>query len=211
MPTDVGEQPRLTQQPRPESTELLPTRFFVRRRAIRVLGIWGCLVVTLFATTCGVLVPVWMRARRTRANNACLIAESQPLAELRQKSWLMDQENERRAKWNEWVESAKPDDSLLQTLAAVAEATNTVETGIEIDSLEIQLPLEYPAKVKQPPRWAAPQLLITAKVSDGSSTRTWLQRLNASDRIEDATSRLVPGSGGTVGVNARPVATRCLP
>ncbi len=202
-----------TKNPRLQSTELLPTRFFARRHAIRVLATWGIVVVSLSALLCGVLIPIWLRGQRIRAGNSNLIAQSQPLAELRQKSQVMQQENQRRSKWASWVESAKPDDSLLQTLAVIAAATQASEKEIEIDSMQIQLPLEYPAPHKEPPQWASPKLLITAKVSNELNARSWLDRLNASDRIDDATSRLGARSwsGGTVQVSAKPVATRWLP
>jgi hypothetical protein len=196
-----------------QECELLPRTYFVRRHAARVLSLWGFIVVSLATTGCGLLVPLWMQGKRTREYHSRLIADAVPLAELRRRTQLMEAENERNAEWCVVLESAKPDDSLLQTLAAIAKATQAAETGIEINSLEIQLPLEYPARYTQPPRWAAPQLSISATVSDGITARKWLERMSASDRIEDTASKLAPGSwdGGMLQVNAHPLTTRWLP
>jgi hypothetical protein len=125
----------------------------------------------------------------------------------------LEVEGRRCKQWHEWVATAKPDDSLLQTLGAIAEATRPNATEIEIQSLEIQLQREYPDRFKQPPRWAAPQLAITAEVNNGVVARSWLDRLTASDRIEDAASRIAPGvsAEGAIQINAIPLATRWVP
>ena len=200
--------------PKPtRSIQLLPPRFFARRHNRRVFWLWLFVVVSLSSATIGVLTPVWLRGKRIRTQNARLIAESQPLSDLRRKTQLLQLETARQAKWSLWVESAKPDDSLLQTMAAVAEATKPAESGIEIESLEIQLPLEYPANFQRPPHWAAPQLSLTAQVADGITARGWLARLNASDRIEGASSKLASGSwqGSKIQIDAKPLSTCVLP
>ena len=193
-----------------QSTELLPPRFFGRRRAIRVLGIWGFIVVALVAATCGMIVPVWLRGQRIRSNNSRLITEANPLSELRKKTQRMEALNKQQTKWNSWVESAKPDDSLLQTLAAIAHATQPAETEIDIETLEIKLPLEYPESYQPtPPRWAEPRLSINARVKEGKTTLSWIKRLRSSNRIEDIGSQ--PAARGTIQINATPVATRWVP
>jgi hypothetical protein len=200
-------------QPSAGSGQLLPPQFFARRHTRRVFCVWFFVVVSLSAAMIGVLTPVWLRGKQIRNQNARMIAESQPLSDLRRKTQLQEVENTRQAQWSQWVESAKPDDSLLQTMAAIAVATKPAESGIEIESLEIHLPLEYPADFQQPPSWAAPRLSLTAHVNDGLTVRAWLDRINASDRIDDARSKLTPGTwqGSRIQIDAKPRSTCVLP
>lgn len=204
--------------PYPWSTQLLPPKYFVRRRALGVLCVWGVIVFTLLTATCAVLAPVCLRGQRIRASNSELIAKAEPLENLRMEAALMSTNNRQQEQWNDWVESAKPDDSLLQTLGVIARSTNPAETGIEIESLHIQLPLEDPSGQSQPSRWAAAHLSITANVENPVVAHSWIERLGASDRITDPRSRdsrakFAPGSwtGGSVHVIARPESTRIVP
>ena len=193
--------------------DLLPPVYLNQYRLRHVHYSWLAIVGSLMIVlACVSLLAAW-RTHQDRRIREMLALKALPLFDLRQDVQQMQANNARRTTWCQWVESARPDDNALQTLAAVATASAGQEEQITVDRLSIKLPLEYPAEAKQMPAWAAAEISVAAQVDSSEAIPRWLDRLNVSDRIAGATTVVEPAgvSDGSIELIARPVVTRVLP
>ena len=166
--------------------DLLPPSFRYQIRVQQVLHSWLTIIVALIAVLIGVIVATTYRVHRNRQLNERIASAAIPLMELRSDVIELREENNQRSQWCRSVEAARPDDSALQTLAAVAVASQNGNGQIIIDSIHLRLPIEFPASATKTPDWATPQITITARLLRGDAVGGWVDRLNSFDRIESA-------------------------
>ncbi len=204
--------------------DLLPPSFHYQIRLRQLRCSWLLTVLILGAVLCGVTAATVLRRHRDQLTHQRIAAAAAPLIELRRDVFSLQEQIESHEKHCRRVEAAKPDDSGLQTLAAIAAASQTGTRDIIVDTLQLRLPIEYPASAKEPPSWALPHLEISARIL-GDAEEPWIDRLNSFDRIESA-SVVTNQFGGNgegeddfrlhlesypVRVTAIPNATRVLP
>ncbi len=192
--------------------ELLPPQYRNRRRVRHVFYGWASVLGSLAAVLCGVAVATSIRAHKEAQLRQQLVAASLPLFDLRRDVHQLEHRNSQRAKWCRWVESARPDDQLFQTMAAVVIAPKPDDGEIKIDRLHVKLPIEYPLDEQETPSWALPQLSIAARTTPEAAQR-WAERLNRSDRIQAASVEETPVHIGhrQLRITATPLSSRVLP
>ncbi len=193
--------------------ELLPVAFRNVRRVRHVSYGWIATVVALLVSLCFAVIVSSLRLRAEHQAREHLVAAALPLFDLRRDVLQLQRDNARRMKWCEQVESAKPDDNVFQTIATVAATIPANRQNIKIDKFHIRLPLEYPGMAKEVPDWAAPRLLVSARVISADAASHWIAKLNASARIDGATIKNVSAGllDGQMEVTAIPLATRVSP
>ena len=210
-----------------DAFDLLPRSFCYQSRIRQALCGWLTILCALVAILCGVATATAMRTHRTRQMRKQMAAAAIPLLDLRRDVIRLQQENSQRNQWCQAVEASRPDDSLLQTLAAIAAASRGVHHDILIDTLHLRVPIEYPLSAENTPDWAIPLLAITAHVLTDDAVQQWVDRLNRCDRIESASihaaTELAQANASSIGefrtkqpwgsvqLTAIPLATRVLP
>ncbi|QEF99695.1 hypothetical protein Mal15_37610 [Stieleria maiorica] len=198
--------------------ELLPPSYRSRRHAEQAFHKWSGVLLVLLSITVGSSIALWMRGRRLIAKNADLVTQSAPIAELRRKTQLLEAENAVLEKWCSWVESAKPDDSVAQVMGAVTLATHPgpalpQQQHLDVQSIEIKLPLEYDASLKEPPNWAASRFTLTVMANSRDVLMPWNDRLEKSGRLKDV-ALTTPGGAwreALIRVTAQPLSSRLVP
>lgn len=166
-----------------DQVNLLPPAFIDTVRLRRVFFVWFVVVCSCFAALVSISIVLTMYYQQERQSNEQLAAVAIPLMDLRRDVLRLRAENHRRNEWCGYVESARPCDDMLQSLAAVA--TNT-DDSILIDSIHVRLPVEYTREFETAPDWAMAKLELLARVPLTSSVSDWTSKLMTSDRIQDA-------------------------
>lgn len=209
---------------REDQFNLLPPSFRYQNRLRRVQYGWGTLVCFLLAAFLGITAKTVVHIRHSGQSNQQLAFAAIPLMQLRTDVLRLQEENEQRTRWCRWVESARPDDSMLQVLGAIAVASDSSNQEILVDAVDLRLPIESPADASEPPAWAVSTLSIDARLTSSNAdvTRGWVERLESTDRItavsvsndrKDSAARLrvVDNDVKRVHVTATPLATRVHP
>ncbi|NND97055.1 MAG: hypothetical protein HKN47_06990 [Pirellulaceae bacterium] len=219
--TTSSSQPKVVKQcpqkmhvdPRWQSVQMLPESFIKRRQAKQTFFGWSIIVVVLVAMLAGFTTAFWIRGAKLRSQHAQLVQSARPIEDMRRRVAGLKQSNALHQSWIHWIESAKPDDSVLQALLSVNEATRPDIHPIDITAVEIKLALEHDNATGQVPDWAKSRLLISADVQDRDTTDDWLERLRSSDRISKVDLRLTPGMPlqDTIQIVGEPQSTRVLP
>ncbi|QDV43343.1 hypothetical protein Enr13x_31980 [Stieleria neptunia] len=198
--------------------ELMPPHYRARRHAEQAFQKWSVVLLVLLSITVGSSVTLWLRGRRTIAKNAVLVEQAQPIAELRRTTRLLKTENALLEKWCTWVESAKPDDSVAQVLGAVAQATHPgpkvpAAQHLDVQSIEVKLPLEYDVSLKEPPSWAVPRVSLTAVANSRDVLMPWNDRLEQSGRLQEVQLNTPGGAWreALIQVTAQPLSSTLLP
>jgi hypothetical protein len=202
--------------------DLLPPSFHYHDRVRQVICSWLTIICMLSVTLCAVAVATLLRKHRVHRANVRLAAAAIPLMDLRRDVIRLQQDNNQRNQWCQWVDSARPDDSVLQTLAAVAFASQSETDDIVIDALHLRMPIEFSATAKATPAWAIPHVSVSARITNSDMVDRWVNQLNAVDRIEAASmvvndrdskreSLQTVEEINRVELTATPLATRVLP
>ena len=166
--------------PRWHQYQMLPDTFVQRRRAHRVLYLWSVVLFWLIAILCVLTSFLWVRGRQIRIDRDLLIASSEPVDAMRREVSRLQIENRLRIERAQAVETAKPDDGLLQTLLAIAHATDASKHGLSVTSLSIEMRAESHNKTENNPR-----TVVNARVENKDSAELWEQRISALDRLEN--------------------------
>jgi hypothetical protein len=161
-----------------------------------------------------------------RQRNEQIAATAIPLLDLRRDVFRLQKENDQRDQWCQWVEAARPDDDVLQTLATITVASQTENRAIMIDSLDLRQAIELPSSATKMPDWAIPRIAIEARIR-AEAIQPWLDRLNSFDRIDAAAIHAIThsdtsntllaesdfssGNAQPIQVRATPLSTRVLP
>lgn len=202
--------------------DLLPGWFRDRQRGRRICANWITLAMLLAAVLVCCGLASWLRVQREQQFRLQMAARAEPILALRQRAQRWNQQDGRRETWCGWVESARPDDSLLQTLAALAAASRVEPPEVVIDEIEIRLPLESavasspkPSPATSPtadPGSVAGQLSVLGRVASPEAALRFAQRLNQQRRVEAAKVEAVPDEQtASLTLTATPVATRIVP
>ncbi len=198
--------------------DLLPETFRDEVETSRARGFW-ILAFSLLSIGLGHLVLTDLfRHETNRRFETRLRAKVEPVLQIREEArrHLTDHASKRR--WLEQVETARPDDCLLQTLAAVTIAVGPNADQIMIDSIDISLATELPANSSSPqntPDTERPDLMTTPAIvisarSDTNTAANLVSRLSEQPRIDNVT--LEPSQDGTqVYVKGVPRLTKVLP
>lgn len=207
-----------------QSFDLLPPSFRYRHRLRGVLWGWMTFVCFLIAVLLGVTTVVTMRAIQASRVNQQIASTAIPLLDLRRDVIRLQEANKQRQQWCRWVQSAKPDDSMIQVLAAIAAASQTIdqspagEQQITVDAVSLRLPIEFPLSAETPPPWAVPFMTIVARPASSALVQPWIERLNSLDRItaasiaeEDDDDDVTTTGITSVRLTARPVTGRVHP
>lgn len=205
-----------------EQYDLLPPSYREQNRARQLFYSWTTVVGALMAILIGVSLATWNQVNHRRQRNRRIASAAIPLLQLRSDVNAMQKHNQQLSSWCDAVESAKPDDDLLQTLAAIASASQPLAEPIVIDSIQLRLATESPPTEDEVPQWARPLLRITTRHRDRQSLDHWLEQLNQKDRIRSASidlesrkslqpSRVSFGNDFSVTVTANPISTHVLP
>lgn len=201
-----------------QNFELIPSSFRNAREARNVLTAWIIMTTFLFAFFVGSLVALFFRGQSIRQRNAELIASAKPLKNLRSEVAILEQQSQTIKRWSDSVSTAKPDDSLLQILGSVAQATHptekiAVDNHLEVQSLHVKLSLEHGGTSDKVPTWAEPRFTVSALANKRASVTQWSGRLAGIDRLNDLEVK-APSAffrQTLVQATAVPHATRILP
>ena len=193
------------------SHELLPGRYVESRRARRVLVNWSVVVLLVFAALCGVTTSFWLRGNSIRQRHAEVAAAAQPLDQLRQRVFEIERRSKEADAWNVAVGSAKPDDSVLQALAAITNAT-VEDDSIDVEMVDVKMAIEFTGDRDETPKWAQQRLEVTARVPDRQKANAWAKRINRSDRIDGASVRTsISPDDNLLQITGKPQSARALP
>ena len=103
--------------------DLLPSSYQRKRRVQQLSRSWAAVIMILLAAFCCAVGESVLRAHRQASNNAQLACTAMPLQAIRNNVIALQTQNRKHTEWCDMVESARPDDSTLQTLAAIAVAS----------------------------------------------------------------------------------------
>jgi hypothetical protein len=193
--------------------DLLPPRFRQQRKTRHTLVCWAVINLALSAILIASFSAVWATAKRIATDEAQRIEAARPLLRLRDEIRQLEQDLAKHRKACTLVESARPDDSLLQVVAAVTAASQTDDHRLLVDAIGVTLPLEAVGDKATPPDAPDAGLLIDGSVQDKDTLDRWIERLHTSDRLRSielrqAGRRLLRQS---IRVTATPLSTRLLP
>lgn len=161
---------------------LLPRTHQYQTRVRQLIRSWLGVLSVLVATLAGVAIATLVERHRLKLARHQLATTAEPLLELRQQVSLIQEDSARLSRLCELVETSRPNDDLLQTIAAIASSTKAEE--LLVDSVRIRLPSE--TKSAEPANSA--EIVIEAHV-DSDATESWLRELKNSKRI--ATPKVV--------------------
>lgn len=209
----------------PGRIDLLPDWFRNRQRGRRVCANWLTAATMLAILLSGFSAASWLRVKRQQETRVQMATRAAPILAMRQRSQRWSRQNERRETWCSWAESARPDDSLLQTLAALAAVSHAEPAAVVIDSIEIRLPLENAVSGPAVPNdssaarddpsaapAAAGGVTLAGRVKSPQFALRLAERLNEQQRIDAAQVEAVPSErAASLRLTATPVATRVVP
>ena len=198
--------------------ELIPPDYRARKNAQRVLHRWSAVLLLLLTATVGSFVALWVRGQNAMRQNERLVERAAPIADTRQQAQVLETENVLLEKWCRWVESAKPDDSIVQVLTAASLATQhgdpmPEKKHLDVQSVEVKLPREYDPSANSPPTWSEPRFRLTVTAKSRDVLLPWNERLEKTGRLE-AIKLATPGGAwreAMIQVNAMPLSTRTVP
>lgn len=205
-----------------EQCNLLPPAFHQNFRIRQSVYGWVSIATLFSMILVGSTVDAYCKRLQSRRVLRQLATNASPLMELQKSTIALRSENARRQTWCSLVEAVEPDDCAVQTLGAIAKASQI--DSLLIDSLHLRLPLE--AAVTDANRSVQPDshpiVHVTARFQSGADL-SWDDRLQASDRIANVSlqrrpdagklSGLTRGSGNwlPIQLTATPQSTRVLP
>lgn len=200
--------------------DLLPSEFRDEVEASRVRGFW-ILSFSLLCIGLGhLLMTDLFRHETDRRFQTMLQAKVAPILQVRDEARRQLANQSTRLRWIEQVETARPDDCLLQTLAAVSLAVAPDADQVLVDSIEISLATELPVSLPSPTNTLDTQqqdvVTVPAMVINGRSgsdaVANLISRLNAQPRVEKMTVEPNSNEDGTLfQVIGVPRITRVLP
>ena len=195
---------------------LLPETFYYKTRVGQLTRSWIGVLSILTAILFGVAIATVYERQRQKQTYRELAAAAAPLMNLRQQVSLLQEDTRRRERLCGAVETSRPNDDLLQTLASIASSTRI--ESVLVDSVRIRLPVESAA----PESSSTAEILIDARVENNSS-QSWLDALAKSKRIttpkivEEEHAPQINGRKGNLAptqslrVRGTPAVTRILP
>ena len=131
--------------------DLLPPAFYHGHKIRQVAAVWVTIGVSLIAALCAVGLDTVVRIERDARTRSQLVATAIPLLELRERVIILRNANAEQTKWCRWVDSARPHDDVLQTLAVLAQASDGMEELVKVDRIQVRLPVEqaFPSEAGQ--------------------------------------------------------------
>ena len=199
-----------------QTFELMPPSYRSERDARKTLYYWSAMVAILFSAAVGSGISLWMRGQRMIERNRRFVAAAEPLRKLRDSTKMIERQNELMTRWSRLAESAKPDDCVLQTMAAVAQATHPspdtdIEHHLNVQTIHIKLPLEHADETV--PTWAEPRFSISATARKRDVVMKWSSRLETIERLDRVEVKTPTGVWRETLVQASgiPLSTRVVP
>ncbi|MGI9473856.1 MAG: hypothetical protein ACR2NZ_20100 [Rubripirellula sp.] len=162
-----------------DSFNLLPATYQYQTRVRQLIRSWMGVLCILLAALGGVTIATLIERHRLKLTRQEIATTAAPLLKLRREVSLIQEDCDRRSRWCELSESSRPTDDLLQTLATIAETSETSSDTLLVDAVRIRMPVEVLSE--QPPRQA--EIVIEAR-ADSDATDSWLHRLKQSQRVE---------------------------
>ncbi|MEM1069921.1 MAG: hypothetical protein AAGI63_13560, partial [Planctomycetota bacterium] len=198
--------------------DLLPNSFHQSRRVSALFRSWTTVILILLAGFFLVVVESVLTAQRNAHRNEALACEALPLWDLRETVMARQVANDELQQCCVGLESARPDDSLLQVLAGVALSTESAKGDVIVDALHVRLAVETAHTQTTSTRET---LSIKARVKNAAVLQQWIELLESQARLRDITHRFDEESG-TAAITGRsqmlqveitgvPIATRVLP
>ncbi|TWU49798.1 hypothetical protein [Rubripirellula reticaptiva] len=203
-----------------QSFDLLPASFGHQQKLRQVRLGYATIIVALIAVFVAAAIATAVRRTQRHRNYQQIAAVAMPLMQLRQQVLQIQSSNEKRMQWIGQVESARPNDDLLQTIDSFAAATADLLPTIAIQTLHIRLPIEYAAGPAadskttshvSPPSWATPKLDAIASVGADAPIDRWLTQLNQSPRVSSASAIGVQSQRDLGDKLDRPVTIKAMP
>ncbi len=206
------------------SYDLIPVEFRNEVDARRIRGVWIFLIAMLAILLGHFVFTDWLRVEVANRCARLMAAKVGPIIDIRAAAITQSEANLRTAKSIDQIQSARPDDSLLQTLASVTVAAKPFHDDILIDSIDIRLPLEEHLAtngVEPQSQTVAvvddlvPRVLIRLRVSDPLVIESFLEALRDQPRLAEVDAIVDPHSGDDtqqeLTIYAVPQATRVIP
>ena len=199
--------------------DLLPEWFRNRQRGRRICANWVTASVGITILLGCFSLASWMRVKREQQYRQQMAAKAEPILAAQQRCGRWEQQSERRERWCQWVESARPDDALLQTLASVAAVCRSEPGAVVLEAIHIRLPLEAslsdsatanasPTTVPE----ASGIVSVIGRVESPEIALRLAERLDARERFEAAQVKAIPdGDAASLRLGATPVAERVVP
>jgi hypothetical protein len=194
---------------------MLPREYKLRRRLDNVRYGWVTVVSSLAAIFLVSLYASWRQHRLTTAHQSRLLAAAEPVQELRSTAVSLEQVNETRRRLCRLAESSRPDDSLLQTLAAVSSAVREAGPVIDVLSIHVELPREG-ARASEPGDGAAAPggaVAVRCRCDRFETAERFSKTLAATGRVESTSVRVDPdkSDSSVTMVIATPLVPTVLP
>jgi type II secretory pathway component PulL len=171
--------------------DLLPDAFRDEVETSRVRGFW-ILSFSLLSICLGHLVMTdWFRHQANRRFETMLREKAEPALRIREEVRRHLDVQTTKKRWIEQVETARPDDGLLQTLAVVSMAVASEADNVKVDSIDISVSTELPTAGSHPASnddareletATTPTLVVIAR-SDTDSVANVVSNLSAQPRI----------------------------
>ena len=214
------------------SYNLLPPAFPIRRRGRRACYLWFCVAAALAATLAGVRTIDCYHRESFRRSEIHVQAIALPIASMRDNAITLKEENRRLRQWCELVETARPDDSLLQTLTSIAAAVSREGESGEVTTIAIVLPDEHASSGTEEsdgraPATRSPLVSVIGRVRSAQTAKRIAAELESSPRIEsvaiadtsrpgEAAEREMPSATKdalrmSIRIDGKPVVARILP
>ncbi|MDM4016570.1 hypothetical protein [Roseiconus lacunae] len=196
-----------------QNFELLPNDYRSMRDAKQLRLKWTLALALSLLLTGGSLLIVGVRQKNMQRQHDHLIVAVQPIEELRQHSERLALQTKRLNDWCRWVESSRPDDSLVQVIGALVVATQDPgnhrrpTAGIEAQSLSVKLPLHHSSSNHDA------RFTFVTSVDNPDEVDQWTERLRLSDRLENIRISSPSGSrtAPIIRVDADPIAAKPIP
>lgn len=202
--------------------DLLPSSYRIRNRVRLLSRSWSAVVMILTAVFIAATAASLLHVHRQNQLHTEIACAALPLRQLRQEATQLRLRNEQRDRWCQLVESAKPDDSALQTIAAIALASQNGNRQILIDAVHLRFEVESAVTEASAGPWTSPTLDIAARATSAAAQQGWFDRLVQLERIdrltfegasedEQSAVRLVQDGMLHLQLTGTPLATRVMP
>lgn len=168
--------------------DLLPDQYRIDQQLRATRFIWMMILGALTAVFICSAIAEAIKHRFETQRRGHLIANAFPVVALRQQILQQSLQQSSEIEFIEAVESAKPSDELLQTLAGITSKSCRADRSIEIEFIKLRLPLEYTQQASTTdqslvPTWATGNLLISAVAKSSTEARRWTQQIKQLERI----------------------------
>lgn len=170
--------------------EWMPPAYRARRDARPCFHLWSTIVALSIALTFASVAIRRGIKQQSIQRNTELRRAAGPVRLIKHRSEELILKNASLNKWIDSVESAKPNDCMIQLLGDIAAATRQASSNdsfekVDVQSIEVLLPLQHDTNATDATASVTPHIKVDAFATDMNTVARWKDRLEDISRLEN--------------------------